>query len=433
MDIKQADRIAKEHGGTLLGYHTIPLPVYQVFVNYETFDDNPFFPIKQALLQWIHDREDTDDGKYVYIEFVASLLGMDKNLVQQVYDELKRERYIITDPETGLYRVTQDAVQKFILPDSRPRKKVSGSIILDGKNFNFLPAKAYKPIIDDEVYVWNKMRNQDIDAHKPIDMSTDSHSAEISLIEKALDQHERRLEDIGLEHNEGKDFKVTQIEKKYIYPVFLVYVGKEDGGIAKLPYIGDVFLNTPDTPAISHTDNFTFFIRRGKEGVSVSANLGYNANDETKKQYINVGSDDRNLTELVRNMYMTGDDVKNVVCKEGNYWYINITEDTLKHSVKPGKIIADCSYINPATQENDPQCVIKLNGNGVNGVLIIQIKHSISLYLKLDRIIRENHETCLLEECLRDVASDWRQRLLDMGRYSVLEEVDSDKYIHPFT
>lgn len=279
MDIKQADRIAKEHGGTLLGYHTIPLPVYQVFVNYETFDDNPFFPIKKALLQWIHDREDTDDGKYVYIEFVASLLGMDKNLVQQVYDELKRERYIITDPETGLYRVTQDAVQKFILPDSRPRKKVSGSIILDGKNFNFLPAKAYKPIIDDEVYVWNKMRNQDIDAHKPIDMSTDSHSAEISRIEKALDRHERRLEDIGLEHNEGKDFKVTQIEKKYIYPVFLVYVGKEDGGIAKLPYIGDVFLNTP---AISHTDNFTFFIRRGKEGVSVSANLGYNANDETK-------------------------------------------------------------------------------------------------------------------------------------------------------
>ena len=175
------------------------------------------------------------------------------------------------------------------------------------------------------------------------------------------------------------------------------------------------------------------FLQYSKEGVSVSANLGYNANDETKKQYINVGSDDRNLTELVRNMYMTGDDVKNVVCKEGNYWYINITEDTLKHSVKPGKIIADCSYINPATQENDPQCVIKLNGNGVNGVLIIQIKHSISLYLKLDRIIRENHETCLLEECLRDVASDWRQRLLDMGRYSVLEEVDSDKYIHPFT
>lgn len=147
MDIKQADRIAKEHGGTLLGYHTIPLPVYQVFVNYETFDDNPFFPIKKALLQWIHDREDTDDGKYVYIEFVASLLGMDKNLVQQVYDELKRERYIITDPETRLYRVTQDAVQKFILPDSRPRKKVSGSIILDGKISTFCHPKHTNPLL----------------------------------------------------------------------------------------------------------------------------------------------------------------------------------------------------------------------------------------------------------------------------------------------
>lgn len=47
MNINQAIKIAKEQGGTLIGFHSIPLPVYQVLLDYDTIDDNPFFSIQK--------------------------------------------------------------------------------------------------------------------------------------------------------------------------------------------------------------------------------------------------------------------------------------------------------------------------------------------------------------------------------------------------
>ena len=50
MDIRKATKIARLNGGTLLGYHTVPLPVYQLIVSFKTFDEDPFFPIKKHCL-----------------------------------------------------------------------------------------------------------------------------------------------------------------------------------------------------------------------------------------------------------------------------------------------------------------------------------------------------------------------------------------------
>ena len=100
MDINKAEQIARNHKGTLLGYHTIPMPVYQVFVNYETFDDNPFFPISKALLQWVYDRENCEEGKFVYQQYVSSLLGINNNLIDIVF--LRRQKSNISAPHQDL-------------------------------------------------------------------------------------------------------------------------------------------------------------------------------------------------------------------------------------------------------------------------------------------------------------------------------------------
>lgn len=60
MNINQAIKIAKEQGGTLIGFHSIPLPVYQVLLDYDTIDDNPFFPIQKAILQYIRKIKDSN-------------------------------------------------------------------------------------------------------------------------------------------------------------------------------------------------------------------------------------------------------------------------------------------------------------------------------------------------------------------------------------
>lgn len=425
MDINKAEQIARNHKGTLLGYHTIPMPVYQVFVNYETFDDNPFFPISKALLQWVYDRENCEEGKFVYQQYVSSLLGINNNLIENVFQNLKKENYIYVDPETSRYRVSEAAKIQYIRPSSRPRKEVTGSVILDGKSFFFLPKDAYKPILNDEVNVWSFIRDQDIETHKPIDMSSNSESIDLVRIKDALDRHELSLEEIGLKHKDGKEFKVTQIEKKFISPVYLVYVGLDDGKICKYPYMGDVLLKTP---ALGCTDNFTFQICRDKKGTLVSSNLGYNANKETKNEYV---SSEKNLIEdLVYNEYKIKEECAIVVSKTGVYWNITITEDILKCSLIPEKILIDCDT-DSSTKES-PFCRIRLNGKGVQGVLKLRIIHQIPIHLKLYKAIKANHDLYELESNLSSIAKDWRKKLIDMGMYSKLEEIDCNKYIHEF-
>lgn len=48
MNIEQAIKIASENNGTLIGFHSIPLPVYQVLLDYDTIDDDPFFPYTKS-------------------------------------------------------------------------------------------------------------------------------------------------------------------------------------------------------------------------------------------------------------------------------------------------------------------------------------------------------------------------------------------------
>lgn len=428
MDIKQAERIAEEHGGRLLGYHTIPFPVYQIFVSYETFDDDPFFPIRKTLLQWVLERQDTPQGKENHIKFVASMLGMDYRLVSQVYQNLKEENYIVPDPTSGVYRVTDDAKRKFILPESRPSKQVTGTVILDGKTFDFLPSEAYGPILDDEVNIWEYVRHQNVEPHIPIDMSADSRSPEITRMEKELDSHKMRLDEIGLKHQEGWNFKITGIEKRNVSPVYLVYVGKDSGRVDKLPYIGDVQLNTP---AIGKTGKFTFSIVKDWNDKSfVSVNLGYNSNDDAVNQCVGYCMDN-GVQHLVNKRYGLEKQFPINLEKNGCFWQIDITEDMLKSALNPGNIISDCLYWKSAMGKQRPCLIFNVNYGKSEGLLIIDAVQNIDVYLKLQNAIQKSKDEKRLEEELNSITPDWREKLIAMGHYAKLEDLDIIKYITP--
>ena len=428
MDIKQAEHIAEEHGGQLLGYHTIPFPVYQIFVSYETFDDDPFLPIRKALLQWVLERQDTPQGKENHIKFVASMLGMDYRLVSQVYQNLKEENYIVSDSTSGVYGVTDDAKCKFILPESRPSKQVTGTVILDGKTFDFLPSEAYGPILDDEVNIWEYVRHQNVEPHIPIDMSADSRSLEITRMEEKLDSHKMRLDEIGLKHQEGWNFKITGIEKRNVSPVYLVYVGKDSGRVDKLPYIGDVQLNTP---AIGKTGKFTFSIVKDRNDKPfVSVNLGYNSNDVAVNQCIGYCMDNA-VQNLVNKRYGLEKQFPINLEKNGCFWQIDITEDMLKSALNPGNIISDCLYWKSAMGKQRPCLIFYVNYGKSEGLLIIDAVQNIDVYLKLQNAIQKSKDEKRLEEELNSITPDWREKLIAMGHYAKLEDLDIIKYITP--
>lgn len=261
----------------------------------------------------------------------------------------------------------------------------------------------------------------------PIDMSVDSRSPEITRMEKELDRHKMRLDVIGLKHREGWEFKITGIEKRNISPVYLVYVGKGNGEIAKLPYIGDVQL---DTPAIGETEKFTFSIKSDNYGEPVVAvNLGYNSNDDTKSQCIGYCMDG-GVQELVRKRYNLKKEFPIKLEKDGCFWRIDITENMLESAFNPEKIISDCLYKDSATGSLRP-CLLFNVSYGSEGWLVIEVAQDIDVYLKIQKAIQENKDEKRLEEELSSITPDWRKKMITMGQYSKLEDLDIIKHINP--
>lgn len=432
IDIKTAEQLARKQGGRLIGYHTIPMPVYQIMVSYDTFDDNTFFPIDKALLQSVDDLEADGEDKTVSLKYLAAMLGIDYHLVDQRFKGLKEDHYCYADPETGRYRISDDARRKFLLAGSRPSKRVSDSLILDGKTFDFLPSEAYKAIVDGDVGIYNFVRHQSAEAHRPVDMTPGNQSADVARVEKALDTQKMPYQTLGLDHKDGRNFKVDEIEKKYVYPVYLVYVEQSDGTVSKMPYIGDVVVS--NVKALADTGNFTFSaIRRGDtQKPCLVANLGYNANESTRQKWIDHVADKDVVADLVGRHYRLADQAEGVVEQTGGGWTVNVTAAMLKASGLPDKLLADCSYTDPQTGEAMPRCAIELDGGGSHGVVELPILHSIGEYIRLDQAIKDNRDISLLANQLAGITPDYRQLLVDMGCYSTLEEIDSDKYIHPF-
>lgn len=431
IDIKTAEQLARKQGGRLIGYHTIPMPVYQIMVSYDTFDDNTFFPIHKALLQSIDDLEKHGEDKTVNLKYLASMLGIDYYLVRQRFEELKKEHYCYVDPETGRYRISDDARRKFLLAGARPSKRVSDSLILDGKTFDFLPSDAYKAIVDGDVSIYNSARYQDIEAHRPVDMTPGNQSADVVRVEKALDAQKMPYQTLGLDHKDGRNFKVDEIEKKYVFPVYLVYVEQNDGSVSKLPYLGDVVVK--NVKALANTDNFTFSAIRkiDTHKPCFIANLGYNANESTRHKWIDYADKDV-VADLVIRHYGLDDSLDGVAEQTGTGWTVNVTPAMLKASGIPAQLLADCSHTDPLTGEAMPRCAIELDGGGSHGIVELPIVHSIGVYILLDQAIKDNRDISLLTNKLASITPDYRQLLVDMGRYTTLEEIDSNKYIHTF-
>ena len=69
-----------------------------------------------------------------------------------------------------------------------------------------------------------------------------------------------------------------------------------------------------------------------------------------------------------------------------------------------------------------------------NGVLLIHIEYDNNLkpYLEIKEAINNIADIKPLEERFNQIApKDWRQRLVSMDQYSILEDIDSLHYIHP--
>lgn len=435
MNIEQANKIAKEHCGVLVGFHSIPLPVYQVLVDYYTIDDDPFFPIQKALLQFIDKLADMEKekGKRWCLSYISAVLGLDVSLVEECYDDIFERHLIYRNPETELLTVFPSARKEYLMEGSRPHKTVTGSIFVDGKTFGLFPDEIYESILNDNE-VWASDHTKNITPHLPVDLSQVDSLPEVSKLLFALNSHQRLPKSIGLEHTEGDKFNIVGLAKKYLYGVYLVYIQTKDGSLIKIPFVGHTPLNIP---SLSNVNNYTFALKAeknksGEKEIVVTANLGYNSNDESKNK-ITEGSEELWIS-LISNIYeisaSSEECAKSAIKTDslGNK-YIFANKDLLINSNNPSKLLDD-------VLKSKSQTCITLGRKKFNekGVLLVRIEvdNDLCLYLEIKKAINDIADIQQLKEQLVQIApKDWRQRLVEIGQYSKLEEIDCAQYIHP--
>lgn len=428
MNIEQAIRIAKEQHGTLIGFHSIPVPVYQVLLDYDTIDDNPFFPIQKAILQYIDQMADIEKEKGAEwsLNYLAALLGLDVPLVREVYNDIKEKGLVLRIPETELLTVSTYAHEAYLANGSRPHKRLTGSILVDGKSFELFTDEIYESILNDNG-VQTSVFTKNITSHLPIDLSQINSSPEASNLVSALNSHKRDLKSIGLGHAEGNNFKIIGLEKKFLRGVCLVYIQVKDG-LLKIPYVGQTPLKTF---AASNTSNCRFSLKADKEErkIFVTANLGYSSNDDSKNKSVE-GSDTR-WNSLICSIYGVSEEYAGhtVMTDPSGNKCIFADEDLLIHSSNPSKLLDDVLMPIPHTR-------ITL-GKGKfdeSGVLLVRIEYDDNLkpYMEIRKAIDTNENLQQLKEQLAHIApEDWRKRLVIIGQYSILEEIDCLQYIHP--
>lgn len=436
MNIKQAIKLAKINGGTLVGFHTIPVPVYQVVLNYETIDDNPFFPIQKAILQYVDKFASLEEkiGVYKFLQSLAAALGLDLPLIKTVYDELKGDdvHLIYRDSETQLLCVQDSARNKYLMDGSRPLKKVTGSIVVDGKSFSLFPKEVYEEMLDDSIFPVTR-QNYDAVPHLPLDISQADTRPEFVNLVSALNSHKYPLKILGLEHSDGNKFEIMGIEEKYLPEVYLLYVVGSDNSVKKIPYINNVVL---DVSALKAKVKYcTFALRGSKNGICLTANLGYNCNELSPMKIVEEVDSDKRWYQLISRFYNVPEEYTkdSVISDSYGLKSIFVTEKFLVNSTDPIKILKGC------LEDNSQVCIPLSNQKGnvrkeESGCLLLRISYEdkIHIYIEIYKLLQEQLSPLELEEKLVRLASDnWRYYMIKMKQYSRLEEIDCSRYIHP--
>lgn len=432
MNIEQAIKIASENNGTLIGFHSIPLPVYQVLLDYDTIDDDPFFPIQKAILQYVDKLAhiEKEKGLQWSFNYLAAMLGLDVPLIIEIYKDLIDRHLINHSPENEQLTVTSYARKAYLMGGSRPYKRLTGRILVDGKSFELFPHEIYETILSCGDEVWPSEHTSNFTSHFPIDLSQKDSTPEMLNLISVLNRHQRTLMSIGLEHSEGNNFEITGLEKKFLYGVYLVYIQASDGSLKKIPYIGHTSMKSA---SLSNINTYMFSLKeenqKNQTEVILTVNLGYNSNEDSK--YKSIEGTEKCWITLIATIYEVPEEYAKCAIKTDQYGnkYIFTDEDLLINSSNPSKLLDDILKPTPR------RCItLGRKKTNENGVLLVRIEFDNSLrpYVEIKKAINNEANIGQLKKQLLQIApKDWRQRLVAIGQYSILEEIDCQQYIDP--
>ncbi len=401
-------KYVKARGGTLIGYHSVPFPVYVVHVAYDSIDSDPFFPIYKTILQYVE-----VDPKLETLAYFARVIGFDHQLLDRCKSFLVEQRMIRLNSNTENYIISDDAKRKYINPNSRPTVRVTGSFLVDGKNLDLLP----KVIYENEIKL--RFWDDNISAHIPVDPELDS--APFGKLLNKL-KSAKTLSILRLE-SEGDNFEVLTVDKKFLLGAFVIYYVDAQWNIIKdLVYhneqISSEGLESPKCYAITMVNN-------KKEGWRFVANLGFNVGKTKEMEKIAITSQNEGWADILMKRYsISNDTIFKILYDENNGLpKVELSEDLYHKSDNPKKIIDDCKsgYLELPVFPNG-QVVFRVQHN---------LGHIVDFFTMLEnwKIEKKGNLGKDFVDAVSVKYPDWRTLMVEFKFLDVLESIDCACFI----
>ena len=398
-------RYVETRNGTLIGYHTIPFPVYVVHVGYDSFDSDPFFPIYRAILQYVE-----VDPRLETLPYFARIIGFDLELLKRCIRFLRDQEMLRLHED--VYVLSEDAQRKYINPNSRPTVRVTGSFLVDGKNLELLPEVVYRT--ERKLHNWD----DNISAHLPIDPELDG--APFGKLLKKL-RSPKTLQLLRLEPD-GNNFEVLSTDKKFLIGAFALYYVNAEGNIVKELVYGNESISCEalGSPAryIIH------MICNKKKEWRFVANLGFSVEDSEEISQTAVSSQNDGWDNILAERYSFPRDtvVKMLYAKTTGLPIVELTESLFRVCANPQFMVDDCrrGYIEFPVF---PQ-----------GRVRFSIRHNLSPIVDFCSLL--DHWKDWTDKPIGEFAEivnteypDWRALMVRLNRLDELEHIDCARFI----
>lgn len=400
---------SKEDGFLLLGLLNVKCPAYCLHLDYTAEMKDPFFAYDKAVFKCYH-YDQAADGR-----FIASLLGMGTDFFNTRRKYLLEHSYL-TESET-LTTVTDSGRSHYLGNDEFQIEVESHTdVFIDGRSFEIWSA-----IQRESVSAWGKGEKADL-IYKPISGSEDE------LFHNILDDindedDEYRKEALGIDtRSKNFRFSTNMFDTCCITRSLLVFKEQKSGKVSLSP-VDDFGIES-----FGNINSISFFVT--KEGVvKVNTDLD-KTSDEQEYSYICFPYNHESeaieclLRKIEQEYGINATRHLSTTPLNGIPIRIKIDADTLENSRHRSSLVTSLR-----------NGYHKVNATGGSFILVPVVAGAggVQKLVDLDKLIQAKIDAGLsvTKKEIMELTSvqTWRKSLISIGRYDLLEQIDSTDFI----
>lgn len=408
---KRICEYGESQGLTVFGAVKVQCPVCVLHLKMLTKDNDPFFPIERAILNYI------DMSPNANLSYLSNLIGMDIDFVKYLEKGLRDDNMITAD-ETG-YHITENARRKYLSANGeRPDVTVYGDVVVDGQSLELLDKEFYAARA-----TYSQSKSEMIIPEAILGNDDPKLQRALKRLEKLP---AKKKEEYYLER-ESHGYELVSYEMKSIDNVYIVFsYDNETKKNRRDVFFKDRFI--PEVDCLKEVKDFYYLSIKGGECHSSEGYVPKEGNPFfcllfqeikiflQKRYYLDSVYDD--------DFYY---DFKSTSAN-GYPLIVKVSEDMLHRSSEPVKILNDAMFGRFDVDVREGT----YNGRK-GGFFIVQVVNNIpnmvERYKALKGYVHKNGKITM--DFIREhyPADDWRREFVDLRLYEELEALDIEQFI----